>query len=59
MGLLMPLTTLIEWVWCAAQVGATYVEIGLFLVAMLLLCAICWHMYSARGTGPVGGKFKS
>ena len=41
----MPSTTLIEWVWCAAQVGATYVEIGLFLTTLLLLCAICWHMY--------------
>ena len=45
MDLLMPLTTLSEWVWCAAQVGAAYVELCLFAVMLGLLGAIGLHMY--------------
>ena len=45
MDLLSPFTTLIEWVWCAAQVGATYVEIFLFGASLLLLIAVSYHMH--------------
>ena len=44
MDMLSPLTTLIEWVWCAAQVGASYVELVLFLTRTLSVLTIGWHV---------------
>ena len=42
-ALTTPLTTLIEWVWCAAQVGASNVEMFLFLLLLATVMTISWH----------------
>ena len=42
-ALTTPLTTLIEWVWCAAQVGASNIEMFLFLLLLVTVMTISWH----------------
>ncbi|CAE7649064.1 unnamed protein product [Symbiodinium sp. CCMP2592] len=41
-----PMTTVLEWVWCAAQVGATYVELCLFCLLLGMIGALSLHVYS-------------
>ena len=45
MDILRPLTVFVEWIWCAAQVGATYVEMGLVVATILVMLVIAWHGY--------------
>ena len=44
MDVLTPLTTFIEWVWCAAQVGATRIEIFLFIATAGSILTMGWHV---------------
>eukprot|EP00439_Symbiodinium_sp_Y106_P037587 s1811_g4.t1 len=44
MDVLAPLTTMIEWVWCATQVGITRAEVILFSVTALMVMALGWHV---------------
>ena len=45
MDVLRPLTVFVEWIWCAAQVGATYVEMGLVITMIFVMLVIGWHGY--------------
>ena len=44
MDVLTPLTTMIEWVWCATQVGITRAEVILFGITALMVMALGWHV---------------
>ena len=45
MDILRPVTTIVEWIWCAAQVGATYVELCLFVSTLAVMAMVGWHIY--------------
>eukprot|EP00439_Symbiodinium_sp_Y106_P077375 s433_g16.t1 len=45
MDILRPLTVFVEWIWCAAQVGATYVEMCLVVTMIFAVLAVGWHGY--------------
>eukprot|EP00439_Symbiodinium_sp_Y106_P086551 s100_g34.t1 len=44
MDVFTPLTTMIEWVWCATQVGITRAEAFLFGFTALMVMALGWHV---------------